>query len=99
MANRARSAPAAARQSSWYGSTRQGTDGRGVRASAVDACQHGFIPLVVREAVGDRHPAPHETNLFDLQAKYAEVVSLGQVQTYLAGISGRTAGAPPTQPR
>jgi maleamate amidohydrolase len=31
--------------------------------------------LVVREACGDRHPAPHEANLFDLQAKYAEVVS------------------------
>ena len=47
-----------------------------VRASAVDSCQHGFIPLVVRDAVADRHPAPHEANLFDLQAKYAEVVGL-----------------------
>jgi len=55
-----------------------------VRASAVDACQHGFIPIVVREAVGDRHPAPHEANLFDLQAKYAEVVALKDVQRYLA---------------
>jgi len=58
-----------------------------VRASAVDACQHGFVPLVVRDAVGDRHQAPHEANLFDLQAKYAEVVSLGQAQAYLAGIT------------
>ena len=49
-----------------------------VRASAVDAMQHGFIPLVVREAVGDRDPGPHEANLFDLQAKYAEVISLAQ---------------------
>lgn len=48
-----------------------------VRASAVDCCQHGFIPLVVRDAVGDRAAAPHEANLFDLQAKYAEVVTLG----------------------
>jgi nicotinamidase-related amidase len=54
-----------------------------VRASAVDACQHGFIPLVVRDAVGDRHPAPHEANLFDLQAKYAEVISLQDAQRYL----------------
>jgi nicotinamidase-related amidase len=54
-----------------------------VRASAVDACQHGFIPLVVRDAVGDRHPAPHEASLFDLQAKYAEVVSLGFALDYL----------------
>jgi nicotinamidase-related amidase len=54
-----------------------------VRATAVDACQHGFIPLVVREAVGDRHPAPHEANLFDLQAKYAEVVGLQLALDYL----------------
>jgi nicotinamidase-related amidase len=46
-----------------------------VRASALDALQHGFIPFVVRDACGDRHPGPHEANLFDLQAKYAEVVS------------------------
>ena len=58
-----------------------------VRATAVDACQHGFIPIVVREAVGDRHPAPHEANLFDLQAKYAEVADLAQVQAYLARLA------------
>lgn len=45
-----------------------------VRATTLDALQHGFVPFVVREACGDRHPAPHEANLFDLQAKYAEVV-------------------------
>lgn len=56
-----------------------------VRATAVDACQHGFVPLVVREAVGDRHPAPHEASLFDLQAKYAEVVGLGEAERYLLG--------------
>jgi len=55
-----------------------------VRATAVDACQHGFVPFVVREAVGDRHEAPHAANLFDLQAKYAEVVTLGQAREYLA---------------
>lgn len=54
-----------------------------VRASAVDCCQHGFIPVVVREAVGDRAPGPHESNLFDLQAKYAEVASLADVRDYL----------------
>ena len=59
-----------------------------VRASAVDACQHGFIPLVVRDAVGDRHPAPHEASLFDLQAKYAEVVGLGTALAYLERIGG-----------
>ena len=58
-----------------------------IRATALDACQHGFIPLVVREAVGDRHPAPHEANLFDLQAKYAEVVPLAQALQYLGALS------------
>jgi maleamate amidohydrolase len=46
-----------------------------VRATALDALQHGFAPFVVRDACADRHPAPHQANLFDLQAKYAEVVS------------------------
>lgn len=45
-----------------------------VRASALDALQHGFAPFVVRDACADRHASPHEANLFDLQAKYAEVV-------------------------
>lgn len=55
-----------------------------VRASAVDCCQHGFIPVVVRDAVGDRAPGPHEANLFDLQAKYAEVRGLDEILDYLA---------------
>lgn len=50
-----------------------------VRATALDACQHGFVPFVVRDACGDRHAAPHEANLFDLQAKYAEVVSEAEI--------------------
>jgi maleamate amidohydrolase len=57
-----------------------------IRATALDACQHGFVPWVVRDAVGDRHPAPHEANLFDLQAKYAEVVQLETALRYLAGL-------------
>ncbi len=61
-----------------------------VRASAVDAVQHGFIPLVVRDAVGDRDARPHEANLFDLQAKYAEVVSSRSVQGYLASLEAGT---------
>ena len=54
-----------------------------VRASALDAMQYGFVPLVVREACADRHPAPHEANLFDLQAKYAEVISEAEALTIL----------------
>jgi nicotinamidase-related amidase len=65
-----------------------------VRASAVDCCQHGFIPLVVREAVGDRAREPHEANLFDLQAKYAEVVSLDDALEYLARGHRRAGGRP-----
>ena len=45
-----------------------------VRASTLDALQHGFVPFVVRQACGDRDPAPHEANLFDMQAKMAEVI-------------------------
>ena len=55
-----------------------------VRASALDAMQHGFVPLVVREACADRHQAPHEANLFDLQAKYAEVIGEAEALALLA---------------
>jgi maleamate amidohydrolase len=54
-----------------------------VRATCLDACCHGFIPIVVREACGDRHHAPHEANLFDMNAKYADVVSEQEALTYL----------------
>jgi nicotinamidase-related amidase len=47
-----------------------------VRATVVDALQHGLAPIVPRECVGDRWPAAHEANLYDMQAKYADVVSL-----------------------
>lgn len=56
-----------------------------VRATALDALQHGFAPFVVREACGDRHPQPHEANLFDLQAKYAEVISESEAARLLEG--------------
>lgn len=58
-----------------------------VRATAVDAIQHGFIPLVCRDAVGDRNDGPHEANLFDLQAKYAEVMSEELILQYLASLT------------
>ena len=54
-----------------------------VRASAVDAVQNGFRPMVVREAVGDRSAAAHEQSLFDLDAKYADVVSFDETLQYL----------------
>lgn len=49
-----------------------------VRATALDALQHGYAPFVIKDACGDRHPAPHEANLFDLQAKYAEVIDAAE---------------------
>ena len=59
-----------------------------VRASALDAMQYGFVPLVVREACADRHPAPHEANLFDLQAKYAEVISEAEALAVIGAPTG-----------
>ena len=56
-----------------------------IRATGVDAIQHGFIPLVVRDAVGDRTAQAHEANLFDLQAKYAEVVDERTAMAYRGG--------------
>ena len=57
-----------------------------VRATALDALQHGYAPFVVKDACGDRHPAPHESNLFDLQAKYAEVVDAVHVLRAVAAL-------------
>ena len=57
-----------------------------VRASTLDACQSGFVPIVVREAVGDRDVRPHEANFFDLQAKYAEVKGMDEVLEYLKNL-------------
>ncbi|MGH3064709.1 MAG: isochorismatase family protein [Gaiellaceae bacterium] len=54
-----------------------------VRATAVDALQHGYRPIVPREAVGDRDPDAHAANLYDLDAKYADVVPLAEVVEHL----------------
>lgn len=60
-----------------------------VRASCVDSMSYGFRTSVVREACGDRHPAPHEANLFDMNAKYADVVSEAEVIAFLHSLRGR----------
>lgn len=59
-----------------------------VRATAVDACQLGFRPMVVREAVGDRAESAHRQSLFDLEQKYADVVGLQDTTAYLSRASG-----------
>lgn len=50
-----------------------------VRATTTDAMQYGFNPYVVKDACGDRHAYPHDANLFDIQAKFGEVVSMNEI--------------------
>jgi nicotinamidase-related amidase len=64
-----------------------------VRATVVDALQHGYRPIVPREAVGDRDPQAHAANLYDMDAKYADVVSLEEVVAYLQELAAVGSGA------
>ncbi len=57
-----------------------------IRATAVDCVQHGFRPICVRECIGDRHDGPHEANLFDINAKYGDVISKAETMEYLNGL-------------
>jgi maleamate amidohydrolase len=50
-----------------------------IRATAIDLLQYGYPAVVPRECVGDRAQAPHDANLFDISAKYADVLSLEDV--------------------
>ncbi|MGQ9481763.1 N-carbamoylsarcosine amidohydrolase [Chloroflexus sp.] len=59
-----------------------------IRASAVDGMQHGFRVIVPRECVGDRAPEPHLANLFDIDGKYGDVVSVSEVLAYLQQFAG-----------
>jgi maleamate amidohydrolase len=59
-----------------------------VRATAVDALQHGYRPIVPREAVGDRNPDAHEASLYDIDAKYGDVVSLDDALGHLEELAG-----------
>ncbi len=58
-----------------------------VRATAVDALQHGYRVVVPREAVGDRDPAAHEANLSDIDTKYGDVVSVEDVLGYVGELA------------
>jgi nicotinamidase-related amidase len=64
-----------------------------VRATAIDLLQYGWPTLVPRECVGDRAKAPHDANLFDIQAKYADVVPLEEALAYVESVPERV-GAP-----
>lgn len=60
-----------------------------VRGTAVDLLQYGWPTIVPRECVADRAQAPHEANLFDIQAKYADVVSVDDALAYLESVPGK----------
>jgi nicotinamidase-related amidase len=64
-----------------------------VRATVVDALQHGYRVVVPREAVADRLPGPHDAALFDIDAKYGDVVSTDEAVALLA--ASREPGAAP----
>jgi nicotinamidase-related amidase len=65
-----------------------------VRASAIDAVSYGLRVIVPEECVGDRADDPHHANLFDINAKYGDVVALDEVVAYLERSSrgGRAGG-------
>ena len=63
-----------------------------VRATAIDLLQYGYPTLVPRECVGDRARDPHDANLVDIQAKYADVVSVEDALAYIESVS-RKSGA------
>ena len=54
-----------------------------VRATAVDSLQHGYQTIVPADAVGDRAEGPHRANLFDIDAKYGDVVETDNVIAHL----------------
>ena len=54
-----------------------------VRASVVDACTHRYHTIVAEECVFDRHQATHAINLFDMNQKYADVLPLAEIQTWM----------------
>ncbi|MFS0850321.1 isochorismatase family protein [Novosphingobium panipatense] len=58
-----------------------------VRASALDALQNGFVPLVVADACGERDERPHQANLFDLSKKYAEVITKDQAIALMGNVA------------
>ena len=62
-----------------------------VRASVVDAVQYGFTVLVPRPCVGDRASGPHEANLFDIDAKYGDVIELDDALSYVAATASGVA--------
>jgi maleamate amidohydrolase len=65
-----------------------------VRATVVDACMAGYPTAVPADCVGDRHAGAHAANLFDIAAKYADVLDLAQALSLLAGLAVPAGAAP-----
>jgi len=64
-----------------------------VRATAIDAISGGFRPIVPKDCVADRAPLSHQVNLFDMDSKYADVVTADEVVRYLNGLAGSARAA------
>jgi nicotinamidase-related amidase len=58
-----------------------------VRATVVDGVQSGFPILVPRQCVGDRAQGPHDANLFDIDAKYGDVIDVEDALAYLSELA------------
>lgn len=54
-----------------------------VRATCIDSISSGFVTLIAEEACGDRAAGPHEANLFDMSAKYADLISTDDAIVYM----------------
>ena len=57
-----------------------------VRATCIDSISHGFVTLVVEDGVGDRAEGPHQANLFDMSAKYADLLTTDEAAEYFKTI-------------
>jgi len=56
-----------------------------IRATCIDSISYGFVTLVVSDAVGDRAQGPHDANLYDMSAKYADLLDTEEAIAYLSG--------------
>jgi maleamate amidohydrolase len=57
-----------------------------VRATCIDSISHGFVTLVVEDGVGDRADEPHNANLFDMSAKYADLITTKAAIKYFGSL-------------
>ncbi len=62
-----------------------------IRATAESAIDNNLHAIVPKEAVGDRCPSAHAANLFDINARYADVIPTSEVVDYLRGVAARAA--------